>query len=60
MTKDVIDNVARLVVLLYASFRHEVLYHCLVQTKWSIRSYTGQITTLQPPQRRQGPDPRPL
>ena len=47
MTHDVIDNVARLIFLLYASFRHYFLYRCQVQAKWSEGSYPGQITTFQ-------------
>ena len=47
MTHDVIDNVARLVFLLYASLRFYFLYQYEVQTKWSKGSYTGQITTFQ-------------
>ena len=43
-THDVIDNVARLVFLLYASFRNLFLYKIQVYTKWSKSSYTGQIT----------------
>ena len=33
MTHDVIDNVARLVFLLYTWFRHYALYQCLVRSK---------------------------
>ena len=35
MNHDVIDNVARLVFLLYASFRHKFSYQFQVQMKWS-------------------------
>ena len=47
MTHDVIDNVARSVFLLYASFRHYFLYQCQVQTKWGKGAYIGQITAFQ-------------